>query len=153
MAQGDVTIFQQFIEDVGNGAHDLDGNSIKMGLIDSVQTPTAGATDPRWGAGGTVNYDTNEVTQTGGNYAAEGLDITATWSQAAGTGTFDATDVSTWTSDPSNPDDAKWGIIYNATSAGKECIAYLDLGTEFDMTTGDLNVAWHANGIFTLTIT
>jgi len=150
MAQGDVTIFQQFIEDVGNKVHNLDSDAIKMGLIDSVQTPAATSADPRWGAGGTVNFDTNEVSQTGGTYAAEGLDITATWSQTTGTGTFDATDVSTWTQNASNPDDSRWGIIYNSTSAGKECIAYLDLGAIFDMTTGDLNVTWNASGIFTV---
>jgi len=150
MAQGTVTLFDQFIEDVGNGVHDLDSDTILMGLIDSVQTPAANASDARWGAGGSTNYDTNEVSQTGGNYAAEGLDITGTWSQTTGTGTFDATDVSTWTQDGGNPDDARWGIIYNSTSAGNECIAFLDLGAEFDMTTGDLNVTWNGSGIFTV---
>lgn len=150
MAQGDVVLFQQFIEDMGNGVHNLDADDIKAGLIDSVQTPAATANDPRWGAGGTVNYDTNEVTETTGTYAAEGLDITATYSQTSGTGTFDATDITTWTQNASNPPDARWAIIYNSTAAGKNCIAYVDLGSAFDMTTGDLNIAWHANGIFTI---
>lgn len=150
MAQGDVTIFNQFIEDMGNGVHNLDTGTIRMALIDSVQTPAATSADPRWGAGGTVNFDTNEVSQGGGNYALEGLDITGTWSQTTGTGTFDATDVSTWTQHASNPDDARWGIIYNDTPAGNNCIAFLDLGSAFDMTTGDLNVTWNASGIFTV---
>jgi hypothetical protein len=149
MAINDVGLFQQFIEDMGNGVHNLDTDAIKLGLIDSVQTPVATSADPRWGAGGTVNFDTNEVTQTG-NYTAEGLDITATWSQTTGTGTFDATDVTTWTSNASNPDDARWGIIYNSTAAGKNCIGWVDLGSAFDMTTGDLNITWNASGIFTV---
>ena len=150
MAQGDVVIFQQFIEGMGDGTHDLDANTIRAGLIDSVQTPAAGSADPRWGAGGTVNFDTNEVSQGGGTYALEGLDIAATWSQTSGTGTFDAADISTWTQDASNPDDARWVILYDDTTAGNQCIGYVDLGAIFDMTTGDLNVSWHANGIFTV---
>lgn len=150
MAQGDVVIFQQFIEGMGDGTHDLDANTIRAAIIDSVQTPAAGSADPRWGAGGTVNFDTNEVTQGGGNYALEGLDISATWSQTSGTGTFDATDITTWTQHASNPDDARWVIIYDDTTAGNQCIGYVDLGAIFDMTSGDLNISWHANGIFTV---
>ena len=150
MAINDVGIFNQFIEDMGNGLHDLDSDVIKCGLIDSVQTPVATSANPRWGAGGTVNFDTNEVSQTGGNYAAEGLDVSGTWSQTTGTGTFDATDISTWTIDASNPDDARWVIIYNDTATNDECIGWVDLGSAFDMTTGDLNISWNASGIFTI---
>lgn len=150
MAQGDTVLFNQFIEGMGDGTHDLDANTIRAALIDSVQTPAATSTDPAWGAGGTVNFDTNEVSQGGGNYALEGLDIAATWSQTTGTGTFDATDITTWTQHASNPDDARWLIIYDDTATNKNCIAYVDLGSVFDMTTGDLNVTWNGSGIFTI---
>ena len=151
MAQGDFQLFDQFIEDLGNGVHNLDSDAIKLGLIDSVQTPLQTSADPRWGAGGSTNFDTNEVSQTGGTYAAEGLDISMTYSQASGVGTADATDVTTWTVNASNPDDAKWAIMYNSTAAGKNCIGFLDLGTAFDMTTGDLNITWGAS-LFTITL-
>lgn len=150
MAQGTVGLFDFFVGAIGDGTHDLDANVIKAGIIDSVQTPVAGANDPRWGAGGTVNFDTNEVSQTTGAYAAEGLDITATWSQTSGTGTFDATDITTWTQNVNNPDDARWIILYNSTSAGKNAIGWVDLGATFNMTTGDLNVTWNGSGIFTI---
>ena len=149
MAQNDVGLFDQHIEGLGDGVHNLDSNVIRAALIDAVQTPVATSADPRWGAGGTVNFDTNEVTQGGGNYALEGLDITATWSQAAGVGTFDAADISTWTIHASNPDDARWIILYDDGAAGKQCIGWVDLGAVYDMTTGDLNVTWNGSGIYT----
>jgi len=152
MAQGDVVLFQQFEEDLGNKVHDLDADVFKLGLIDSVQTPVATTADPRWGAGGSTNFDTNEVTQTG-NYTAEGLDIAAVWTRATNVCKLDATDVTTWTQNASNPDDARWAILYNSTSAGKECVLFVDLGSIFDMTTGDLNITWNAGGLFTHTIT
>ena len=150
MAINDVVIFNSFRAGIGDGTHDLDANTIRAALIDSVQTPSVSSADPRWGAGGTVNFNTDEVTQGGGTYALEGLDISATWGGTAGTATFDATNITTWTIHASNPDDARWIIIYDDTTAGKQCIGYVDLGSAFDMTTGDLNVTWHGSGIFTL---
>ena len=150
MAQNDVGLFDQHIESLGDGVHALDANVVRAALIDSIQTPIAAIADPRWGAGGGTNFNTDEVTQGGGNYALEGLDITATWSQAAGTGTFDATDITTWTQHVNNPDDARWIIIYDDGAAGKQCIGWVDLGAVYDMTTGDLNVIWDAAGIYTV---
>jgi len=149
MAQNDLILFNQHIEGLGDGTHDLDANTIRAAIIDSTQTPVATSADPRWGAGGTVNFDTDEVTG-GGNYTAEGQDISGTWSQAAGTGTFDATDISAWSQHASNPTDARWIIVYDDTTAGNQCICAVDLGAVFDMTTGDLTVAWNASGIYTI---
>jgi hypothetical protein len=149
MAEGDVVRFDEFTEDLGLKIHNLDADTFKLALIDSVQTPVASSADPRWGAGGTVNFDTNEVSA-GGNYVAEGTDIVSTYSEGAGVSTFDGIDIS-WLVDGSNPTDARWGIIYNSTSGGKECVAFVDLGAIFDMSGGDLDVNWNAGGIFTLT--
>ena len=64
--------------------------------------------------------------------------------------TFDASDVSI-AQDASNPNNARWGIIYNDTSAGKEAVAFLDLGGVTDLSAGAFRVTWNANGIFSLT--
>ncbi len=150
MAQSDLTLFNEHINSLGDGVYALDADTIRVAIIDSVQTPAATSSDPRWGAGGGTNFDTDEVTEGGGNYALEGIDILATWSESAGVGTFDATDITTWTQNASNPVDARWLIIYDDTVAGNQCIGYVDLGSIFDMTTGDLNVTWNASGIFTI---
>ncbi len=149
MAQGDVTVFNQAIYELGIGDWNLDTDTIKVALIDSTQTPAATSSDPRWGAGGGTNFSTDEVTA-GGNYTAGGEDISATWTGTSGTSTFDGTDISAWTQNASNPTDARWAIIYDDTDSENKCIAYVDLGSVFDMTTGDLNVNWNASGIFTI---
>ena len=146
MAEGDFVLFDQYIEDKGLKKHNLDTDTFKLALIDSVQTPVKGSTDPRWGAGGTVNFDTDEVTA-GGNYVAEGTDIVSTYSQTSGTATFDGADIS-WAVNASNPTDARWAILYNSTSAGKECVGFVDLGAIFDMTGGDLDINLNASGLY-----
>jgi hypothetical protein len=148
MAAGDVVVFNQFLQDIGRATHQLETDTIRFALITNAVTPTASTADPRWGAGGTTNFDTNEVTA-GGNYAAEGGDISATYSQAAGTATFDGTDISIAVNG-SNPTNARWGIIYNDTAAGNQAIAFLDLGSVIDLSTGSFTVTWNASGIFTM---
>ena len=148
MAQGTVGIFDEFINHWGKGVFNLDTNVIKLALVTDVTTPTATTADPTWGAGGTTNFNTNEVTA-GGAYTAEGDDISATWTETTGTGTFDATN-NTWTQNAGSPTNARWGIIYSDTATNKNCIGWVDLGSDFNMTTGDLVVNFHASGIFTV---
>ena len=71
-------------------------------------------------------------------------------SEAAGTMTFDSATNPTWAQDASNDVDAYWGIIYNYTDAGKDCLAYIELGGPVDMTAGDLTITWNASGILTI---
>lgn len=148
MAQGDVTLFAQFKLDEGKKTHQLATDVFKMGLITNSVTPTATTADPRWGAGGTTNFSSNQVTP-GGNYSTGGPTLTTnTWTLASVTATFDADNVSVL-QNASNPTNARWGIGYNNTSAGKESIFFLDLGSVFDMSSGDLTVTWSASGIWT----
>lgn len=147
MAQGDVVIFDQAILDAFTKKHDLSADTIKLALITSAVTPATTTSDPRWGAGGSTNLDTNEVTA-GGNYTAEGMTLASvTMALSGGKAVFDAADI-TISQHASNPTNARWGILYNSTDAGKRALGYLDLGSTFDMTTGDLVITWNAAGIF-----
>lgn len=149
-AQGDFFVFDQFLVDVSEKLHDLENDVIKLALITSAATPAVTTSDPRWGAGGTTNFSSNQVTP-GGNYASGGAtcanpSVTLT----GGLARFDADDPPTWAQNASNPTNARWGILYNDTDTGKRCIGYLDLGSTFDMTTGPLAVVWNANGLYEL---
>lgn len=152
MAAGDITLFHEYSDDLGLKIHNLNTDTIKLGVIKSAANggddPAAADADPRWGAGGSTNFATAEVTP-GGNYTTGGPDTVNTWAESAGTATLDGTDISI-AQNASNPTNARWGILYNDTSAGKECIAFVDLGSDFDMTTGDLAINWNASGIKTL---
>lgn len=150
MAQGDIVVFAQAKQDIGLEIHQLETDVMKLGLTTDVVTPTETTSDPRWGAGGGTNLATNQVTP-GGNYATGGPTIgNNTWTLAGATVTFDGDNISI-TQDAGNPTDARWGIIYNDTTTGKQALAFLDLGGVTDLTAGDFSVNWNATGIFNLT--
>ena len=150
MAAGDLVLFNQFLEDEANGVHNLDADSIKGALTDGTTTPTAATADPRWGAGGTTNFSSEEVTP-GGNYVAGGIDVAGAITRSGGTVTFDGATNPTWAQNASNPTDARWMILYNDTASGKNAIGFVDLGSTFNMTTGALTVTFNASGIATKT--
>ena len=58
----------------------------------------------------------------------------------------------TWAKHASNPTDAYYAIVYNYTDANKDAVCFVDLAGAVDMTAGTLTIAWHATGIFTVTI-
>jgi hypothetical protein len=147
MAQGDVTVFDAHLENVWDGGvHDFGAtpNTLKCALIKSAANggddPDVADADPRWGAGGTTNFATAEVTA-GGNYTAGGATMaTPSASLATGVLQVDAGDPATWSQNASNPTNARWAIVYDDTVAGKHAICFIDLGSDFDMTTGDLTI-------------
>jgi hypothetical protein len=147
MAQGDLAFFDQFLVDVLEKLHDLETDTFKLALITAAVTPAVTDADPRWGAGGTTNFSTNQVTP-GGNYASGGATLAnPAVTLTGGLAMFDADDPATWAQNASNPTNARWGIVYNDTDAGKRALGFLDLGAAFDMTTGPLVVVWNANGL------
>lgn len=152
MAKGDVVVFNQFMEDMGDKLHAMGSDTFKIGLTTGTTTPTAATSDPRWGAGGTTDFSAEEVTA-GGNYTAGGESLSAVitdnWTRSAGTSKFDGDDVSIL-QNVSNPTNARWGIIYNSTDTGKRAVAFVDLGVSTDLSAGDFTITWNANGIFTL---
>lgn len=150
MATGDVSWFDQALADVANKKHNLftGGDTIKLGLVDDTTTPTASASDPRWGAGGSTNFSTWQV-GTGGTEYTGPITLTSTGALSGGKFVFDASDV-TIDQDASGFTDARWGIIYNDTSAGKEALAWVDLGSDRSIVTGPLTITWNASGILTI---
>jgi hypothetical protein len=149
MAAGDIIWFEQFYLDVGLEIHQLETDVFKVGLIDNSVTPAVDTADPRWGAGGTTNFSTTQVTP-GGNYADGGPAIASnTYTLAAGEATLDGDDISIL-QDGSNPADARWGIIYNDTTTGKQAVGAVDLGSVRDLTSGDFSIEWNVDGIMVM---
>ena len=149
MAQGDVTAFDQWLVDVQEGLHDHELDTHKIVFMTSTQSLAATTADPRYGAGGTTNLVTNEVTP-GGNYTAGGPTLAnPTVTLTGGAGVFDGDDVDI-TQNASNPTNARNGVIYNDTDAGKRAVCYIDYGADTDMSNGDFSIAWNASGIISL---
>ena len=158
MAQGTFQLFDEFSESVADGRIDLDTDTFKVAFV-TLQvggTPTITKADavPTWGAGGTTNLSSSEVTP-GGGYTAGGQALTSvTWAQTSGTAKFDAADL-TWTSSASgDPTTIKTAVLYSDTATNKDCIGYWDMTadgtTAISLLSGDITLAHHASGIFTL---
>lgn len=145
MARGDVVVFEEAM------AKMLDGDwastdHFYCAICDNTTTPAASMATPVLG----------DFTQVGnsGTYVTGGTDLGTLAdlvTEADGVVTFDSATNPTWAQDASNDNDAYWGIIYNYTDAGKDALAYVDLGGPVDMTAGDLTITWNGSGIFTIT--
>ena len=146
--QGVVVVFDAYLENTwDSGIHDFGAspNTIKCAIINDTVAPTITDADPHFGGTGTTNHATNE--QSGGSYTAGGLTCaTATATLNAGTLEVDFGDPggTGWAKNAANPTDIDYGIIYDDTVASKKCIGWVELGTTFDGTTGDLTIAWGA---------
>jgi hypothetical protein len=144
MARGDVTIFEEALAKMLSGDW-ASTDHFYCAICDDTATPAASTATPVFG-------DFTEV-GTAGTYVANGTDLgalSALVAEAGGTMTFDSATNPTWAQDASSDVDAYWGIIYNFTDAGKDALAFVDLGGPVDMTAGDLTITWGASGILTI---
>lgn len=149
MATGDVTWFDQALLDLGKKIHDLSTDVLKLGLVTSTVTPSATTADPRWGAGGGTNLSTNAVA-TGTAWTGPVTLASVAWTIVAGTPTLDAADPAQIAQDGSGFTNARWGIIYNDTAAGKQALCFIDLGSDRSIVTGPLSITFNASGVLTL---
>ena len=162
MAQGTLALFDEFAESIGDGRIDLDTDTFKVGFV-TLQvggTPSIAKTDavPCWGAGGTTNIATSEVTPGGGYTVGGDALASVTWTASGSSprvAKFDAAD-NVWTSAASgDPATIKTAVVYSDTAANKDCVAYVDMTadgtTAISLLAGDITITWGAGGIFTVT--
>lgn len=144
MAAGTVTIFDEFTTALNKGVHQIGTHVFKCMFIDATTVPTAGTATP-------VKADFTEVS--GGNFPAGGTTVTLTESEAGGVSTVDCTTNISLASNGSNPADVRYGVLYNDTSAGDQCVAFVEISTTgHDAQGGATGVTWGAN-LYTLTRT
>ena len=144
MARGDLVVFEEALAKMLSGDW-ASTDHFYCAICDNTATPVAATATP-------VIGDFTEV-GTAGTYVAGGTDLgalSALVSEAAGVMTFDSATNPTWAQNASNDVDAYWGIIYNYTDAGKDCLAFVDLGGPVDMSGGDLTITWAAGGLLTI---
>jgi hypothetical protein len=153
MAAGDVHVSAKFVSNMTiTGLASLwASDTVKMGIITNAQTPGINDSDPRWGAGGTQNYSTAEVTP-GGNYSAGGITVTSPASSLSGAVTsLTATSPISLAANASNPTGAFWGIFYDSTDAGKHVFGFIDLGGSLSLVNGlQININGVSSGTQTL---
>ena len=146
MAAGAWTVFNIAKKKIGDGTFDLDGHTFKMVLTTSAQA----LADTFAGTSTDCRYAdlTNEVAN-GNGYTTGGKTLTATWTRATGTITFDCDDQA-WTSSTIT---ARYAVIYDDTDANDSllCFCLLDSApADVSTVSGTLTVTINASGVFTL---
>lgn len=152
MAAGDVHVFAQAVENWAKlTGGTFNSHTIKMGIVTNATVPAVTTADPRWGSDGTTNFATNEVTP-GGSYSAGGIALTSAAVALSGADTnLTATSPISLAANASNPTGAYWGIFYDSTSAGLECLGYIDLGGPLSLVAGlNININGASSGTQTL---
>lgn len=156
MAAGDITWFRQALLDLGKKVHDLSADTLKLGIVKSAANsgidPTATTADPRWGAGGTTNLSSSQVATGGTSYTGPQTLGSVTWTLVSNEPFLRAAVVSL-AQDASGFTNGRWGIIYNDTAAGKQALAFVDLGGDKSLAAGGLSIDWNgaSNDILKIT--
>ena len=144
MAQGTMTLFEEFKDQMGEALHDFQsgGDTFKVGMITNAVVATAGDVTPVFG-------DYTEVSGTG--YSAGGEAVAnQDWSYVAGIAYYIGDDIS-WAQNGAGPVDCYQAILYRST--GGKAIAFIDLtadggSTPLSMQDGPIVVAWGGGKIF-----
>ena len=128
--------FQDFVEQLGLGQHNLNTNTLKVYL--SNHQPLAADT---------VIGDIPEITAQNG-YPAGGTDITNVWSEAAGTGTLAGTDVVFTGTGDFGP--FQFAVVYNDTNASDRLVCWWDYGSAITIHDTETFTVDFAAAIFTI---
>ena len=131
--------FQDFVEQLVKGVHHLHAAGDVLKVYLSNELPLAADT---------VKTDIAEITAQN-NYPAGGSDIGNDLSEAGGTVTVTAADVTfTASGGPFGP--FQYAIIYNDTSASKNLVAWFDYGAPITVLNGESFTVDFGASLFTL---
>jgi hypothetical protein len=120
--------FQQFVEDVGVGVHNLAtaGDTVKVYLTNTLPVAT-----------NTIKANITEITAQNG-YPSGGSDIQQDYTQTSGTATLTGVDV-TWTASGGSFGPFQYVVMYNdtPTSPADPLIGWWDYGSAVTVNTGE----------------
>lgn len=143
MAAGDMKWFVQALHDLGNKIHDLDGDTLKMGIVTNATVPANTTAAPHWGGTGTTNFATNQV-GTGGGYTGPVTLAGKAWAVSSSSAIFGADQISI-SQNASGFTDGYYGIIYNDTDANKRALGFIDLGGPVSLVSGSLTITFNSD--------
>lgn len=132
--------FEQFVEDLGNGVHNLDADDIKIYLSNATPSASADA----------IKTDLAEITNENG-YTAP-VDIEATYSQTSGTGTLGGTD-KTITASGGTVGPFRYVVLFNDTPSSPvdPLIGWWDYGSSITLGDGESFTVDFGASIITIT--
>lgn len=134
--------FEQFVEDLGSGFHQLHaaGHTLKVYLSNATPSASADA----------VKADLAEITAQNG-YPAGGTDVQNDFTQTSGTASLVGTDV-VWTASGGSFGPFRYVVLYNdsQTSPVDPLIAWWDYGSAISINDGETFTVDFGATIFTL---
>lgn len=130
-------IYNRFLANLMNKEVDLEGDNIRIALMDTNHTPTA--TDDVW-----ADVSANEISGTG--YTANGELLAGKAVTQGATTKWDADNVS-WADAIFS---AFHAVIYDDSLVGDDLIASIDFGGEIAINDGTFSIVFDAAGIITL---
>lgn len=120
--------FNIFVQDLGNGVHNLSSNACKVMLTNTAPTSS-----------NAVFADLTEIAA-GNGYTAGGNAATITsWSQSSGTAKLVLADPTTWTASGGSVGPFRYAVLYNSTPTSplKPLIGYWDYGSSVTLASGE----------------
>lgn len=116
------TKFNQFVEDLGLGVHNLDTGVLKIMLTNTAPVST-----------NTVKANLTEISA-GNGYTAGGTDATGVWSETGGTASLSGTDV-VFTAAGGSIGPFRYAVLYNdtPTSPADPLIGFWDNGSSITL--------------------
>ena len=132
--------FQNFVEDLGLGVHNLSTGTLKVYLSNTAPSVSADA----------VKADLAEISA-GNGYTAGGEDTQNVWSEAAGTASCVGTDV-VWTASGGTIGPFQYVVLYNdtPTSPADPLIGWWDYGSAVTLQIGETFTTDFGSSMFTL---
>jgi len=120
--------FQDFVEQLGKGVHQLHAGGHVLKVYASNELPLAADT---------MKTDIAEITPENG-YPSGGTDIQNDYTESSGTGTLTGVDVE-WTASGGSFGPLQYIILYNddATSPADALVAWWDYGSSITVNTGE----------------
>lgn len=133
--------YQQFVEDLGLGVHNLDTGVLKVMLSNTAPNAATHA----------VRADSTEI-GAGNGYTSGGNDATGVWSESGGTATLSGTDV-VFTAAGGSIGPFRYAILYNdtPTSPADPLIGWWDYGSSITLLDGETFTVDFGASILTLT--
>lgn len=130
-------IYNRFKANLMNKEIDLEGDSIKVMLLENTYT---------FDASHNVIGDVSGHEASGDGYTAGGQALSGKAVTQGATTKWDATDI-TWSTASIT---ARYAIIYDDDTATDDIIACIDFGADKTSSAGDFTIQWNSNGIITL---
>jgi hypothetical protein len=151
MSVGDIKWFSQALLNMGTKQFDLSNDTIKVGIVTGVTTPSVDTPDPHWNGTGTTNFAANQVA-TGAAYTGPISLTNKTWTLLIG-GPHLRADIINIAQDASGFTNGAFAILYDDTDTKKRALGYMDLGGALSLVPGPTTIDWNGatNDILQLT--